>query len=117
MSKRYCVEHVVADAIGQGGDSCPAGWWNAFKPLKANMPTADIIKPGCVHSGKSSQEMAQLSKILRGICYINLECLPKNLLHQAEAHTYLILLGRHVSSTANLPISKICIFLELNSKI
>jgi len=69
------------------------------------MLTINIIKPGCVHSGKPSQEMAQLSKILRSICYINLECLPKNILHQAEAHTDLILLGKHVSSTANLPIS------------
>ena len=61
--------------------------------------------------------MVQLSKTLKGACYINLECLPKNLLHQVEAHTYLTLLGKQVSSTANVPMSTICTGLELNSKI
>ena len=77
------------------------------------MLTANIIKPACVHSSKPSQEMAQLSNTLKGTCYINFDCLPGKLLHQAEAHTYLTVL---VSSTANVPIAAICTFLELNSK-
>ena len=70
--------------------------------LKTNMPTASIMKPGCVHSSKPSQEITQLSKILKSICYMTLRNLLSNLLQQAEANTNYVLHGKHVLSTANL---------------
>ena len=57
-----------------------------------------------MHSGKLSQDMTQLRQTLRSISYRNLQYLPKDVLQQAEAHTNAILIGEHVSSTANLNI-------------
>ena len=57
-----------------------------------------------MHSGKLSQEMTQLRQTLRSISYRNLQCLPKDVLQQAEAHTDVTVIGKHVSSTRNLNI-------------
>ena len=97
VSKRDCVEHVVANAIGQGLDKL-LECFSTFEERYAN----SIMNPGCVHSSKQFQEITQLSKILRSTCYMTLRYLLNNLLQQAEANTNSVLHGKHVLSTANL---------------